>query len=134
MLRKAEVPVMMTRVQLALSRAGEHGGGPSLHFISPEGDDSDLSYLRRSATISLDFHSGSGRPVIGPLVLAAKRTLRRGLRWYLAPIVEQQSRFNHAALDLIEKMRLENEQLRSRLAQLAGDSGDRGDRGAYPRE
>ena len=121
MLRNADVPVVMTRVQLALSRAAENAG-TSLQFVSPEGDDSDLSYLRRAATISLDVHSGSGRPLIGPLVLAAKRTLRRALRWYLAPIVEQQSRFNHAALDLIERMRLENEQLRRRLASL-GDAG-----------
>jgi hypothetical protein len=118
MLRKADVPVMMTRVELALSR---HQGGSPLHFISPEGDDSDLSYLRRSATISLDFHSGSARPVIGPVVLAVKRQLRRGLRWYLAPVVEQQSRFNHAALDLIEKARLENEQLRRRVAALEAE-------------
>lgn len=118
MLGKVEVPVMMTRVQLALSRSGRDGdAGPSLHFISPEGEDSDLSYLRRSATISLDFHSGSARPVIGPAIVAAKRQLRRGLRWYLAPIVAQQSRFNHATLDLIEKLRLENEQLRARLAE-----------------
>jgi hypothetical protein len=125
MLRNTDVPVMMTRVQLALSRAArEDGGASSVHFISPDGEDSDLSYLRRSATISLDFHSGSSRPVIGPVVLAAKRTLRRALRWYLAPIVEQQSRFNHATLDLIEKARLENEQLRSRLAELADTAED----------
>ena len=116
MLRKADVPVMMTRVQLALIR-----DDAPLHFISPEGDDSDLSYLRRAATISLDFHSGSARPVIGPVVLALKRQLRRGLRWYLAPVVEQQNRFNHAALDLLEKARLENEQLRSRLAALESE-------------
>src|SRR5215218_4261419 len=109
-----DVPVMMNRVELELSRAARQGDATgALHFISPEGDDSDLSYLRRSATISLDFHSGSARPVIGPAVLLAKRQLRRALRWYLAPIVEQQSRFNHAALDLLEKVRLENEQLRS---------------------
>lgn len=126
MLRKADVPVMMTRVQLALSRAGRQGeSAPSLFFVSPEGDDADLSYLRRSATITLDFHSGSARPVIGPAVLALKRTLRRGLRWYMAPIVEQQSRFNHATIDLIEKLRLENEQLRARLAELeAGTASD----------
>lgn len=118
MLRKAEVPVMMTRVQLALERAERQGDAGRQHFISPEGDDSDLSYLRRSATISLDSHSGSARPVIGPAILVVKRQLRRGLRWYLAPIAEQQSRFNHAALDLIEKSRLENERLRSRLERL----------------
>jgi hypothetical protein len=122
MLRKADVPVMMTRVQLAMSRAEDRGGAARpLHFISPEGDDSDLTYLRRAATISLDVHSGSARPLIGPVVLAAKRWLRRGLRWYLAPVVEQQSRFNHAALDLIEKARLENEQLASRLEHLAAE-------------
>lgn len=123
MLGKVEVPVMMTRVQLALSRAGRDGEvAPFLHFVTPEGEDSDLSYLRRSATISLEFHSGSARPVIGPVIVAAKRQLRRCLRWYLAPIVTQQSRFNHATLDLIEKLRMEHEQLRARLAELAEKS------------
>jgi hypothetical protein len=121
MLRKTDVPVMMNRVELALSRAGREGdGAPSVFFVSPEGDDADLSYLRRSADISLDFHSGSGRPIVGPAVLLVKRTLRRGLRWYLAPIVAQQSRFNHATIDLIENLRLENERLRARLEELAG--------------
>lgn len=117
MLRKTNVPVMMTRVQLALTRAARQGEPASpAYFISPEGEDSDLSYLRKAATISFDSHSGSARRVIGPAVVTAKRSLRRAMRWYLAPIVEQQSRFNHATLDLIEKLRLENERLRSALA------------------
>lgn len=120
------VPVMMGRVELALARAARQGdGGAPLHFISPEGDDSDLSYLRRSATLSLEVQSGSDRPYLGPVVLAAKRRLRRALRWYMAPIAEQQSRFNHAALDLLEKLRLENEQLRMRLDRLVDEGGDR---------
>jgi hypothetical protein len=123
----AGVPVMMGRVQLALARAARRGEGATpLHFISPDGEDSDLSYLRRSATISLDVQSGSARPYLGPLVLAAKRRLRRAMRWYMAPIAEQQSRFNHAALDLLEKLRTENEQLRARLEQLVDDAGGPG--------
>lgn len=122
----AGVPVMMGRVELALARAARQGeGGTALHFITPEGEDSDLSYLRRSATLSLDVQSGSARPYLGPVVLAAKRRLRRALRWYMAPIAEQQSRFNSAVLDLLEKLRLENEQLRSKLEKLADGAGER---------
>jgi hypothetical protein len=45
------------------------------------------------------------------------------MRWYLAPIAEQQSRFNHATLDMIEKLRLENEQLRGRLGEVVAGGG-----------
>src|SRR5207248_3205659 len=51
------------------------------------------------------------RPIVGPAVRFAKRVVRRGLRWYVKPIMEQQSRFNHAVLDLTERVRLSYEKL-----------------------
>jgi hypothetical protein len=55
--------------------------------------------------------------------------VRRGLRWYIAPIVAQQIRFNHATLEVIERLRLQNEALSAEVedlqARLAGPGGER---------
>lgn len=122
MLRGSDVPEMMTRVELLLARtARTPAGSGGYHFVNPDGDSEDLQYLRRSASIEIEFHSGSARPVFGAVVRMGKRAVRRGLRWYLGPIMEQQSRFNHMTIDLLERARLENERLRARLDALAGD-------------
>lgn len=120
MLRGSDVSEMMTRVELVLARAARSpAGAHGYHFVNPEGEGQDVQYLRRSASIEIEFHSGSARPVFGPVVRMGKQAVRRGLRWYLGPIVEQQSRFNHMMIDLLEKARLENERLRARLDALA---------------
>lgn len=122
MLRGSNVPEMMTRVELLLARAARTpAGSGGYHFVNPDGDSEDTQYLRRAASIEIEFHSGSARPVVGPAVRIAKGIVRRGLRWYLGPIMEQQSRFNHMTIDLLEKARLENERLRTRLDAVIGD-------------
>ncbi len=120
------VPKMMTRVETALVRSARGGGGGGGGagargplFVFAEGDDDlGISQLRDPATIRVEFHSGSDRPVVGPAVRFAKRALRRILRWYVAPMWEQQNRLNHALLDMLEKLRLQNERLRADLDEL----------------
>jgi hypothetical protein len=63
-----------------------------------------LDRLRHPATIRTEFEAGSARPGVGPAVRLAKRVLRRSIRWYLDPIVEQQTRLNHAFLDALEEL------------------------------
>ncbi len=113
MLRGTDVSQMMTRVEMVLARAArspEAGGGVT--HLSSEGDaELGTARLRHPASIQIEFHSGSARPVIGPAIRLAKRALRRSLRWYIQPIIEQQSRFNHAVLDLVERLRLQQEKL-----------------------
>ncbi len=116
------VPKMMTRVEAVLTRAARAADGPGageLIFVFPEGDeDLGIAELRDPATIRVEFHSGSDRPVVGRVIRFAKRAVRRGLRWYVKPMWEQQTRFNHAVLDLLETLRLQNENLRSELEEL----------------
>jgi hypothetical protein len=127
MLRGTDVPRMMTRVQATLLRAARSHttGEPSVYVVSPVGD-SDLATarLRHLADIQIEFHSGSARPVIGPSIRFAKRLVRRGLRWYISPIVAQQTRFNHATLEVIEKLRLQNEALSAEVEDLQARLGD----------
>ncbi len=131
--------VMMTRVETALARAararrrvnGTSGAdadtakGPI--YVFPEGDDElGIALLRGPADIKVELPSGSDRLVIGPAVRFAKRLVRRGLRWYVAPIMEQQTRFNHSLLDMLERLRLENEKLRCELESQIHEGQDDG--------
>lgn len=124
MLQGNDVPRMMTRVQATLQRAERSHvtGGASVYMVSPVGD-SDLATarMRHLADIQIEFHSGSARPVIGPTIRLAKRAVRRGLRWYLGPIVAQQTRFNHATVEMLEKLRLQNESLSAEVERLQAD-------------
>ena len=91
----------------------------------PEGDDDlGIALLRGPADVQVELPSGSDRPVVGPVIRFGKRLVRRGLRWYVAPIMEQQSRFNHSLLDLIERLRLENERLRAEVESQVKDVRD----------
>ena len=101
-------------------RVGSPGtGGPI--YVPAEGDSEfGMSRLRNLATVTLEFPSGSDRPVVGGAIRLAKRVVRRGLRWYVAPMMEEQSRFNHGMLDLMEKLRLKQEQLAAEIDGLKG--------------
>jgi hypothetical protein len=130
------VNVMMTRVETALARAararrrstGPNGSdaapkGPI--YVFPEGDDDlGIALLRGPADIQIELPSGSDRLVIGPVIRFAKRVVRRGLRWYVEPIMAQQTRFNHSLLDLVERLRLENERLRTEVESQIHDGQD----------
>jgi hypothetical protein len=120
MLRETDVPRMMTRVATTLQRAARtpQGAAGVVHLAAEGDDEVPVGTVRAGADISIEFPSGSARPVVGPAILFAKRLVRRGLRWYLAPVVEEQSRFNHSVLDLLECLRLQQERLRSDLDDL----------------
>ena len=134
MLRGTDVPTLMVRVETALARARRR---PMLSrapiFVHREGDDEvGITRLRTPATVEIEFPSGSDRRVVGPAVRFAKRIVRRGLRWYVKPIIDQQNRFNHAVLDLAERLRLQNEQLRNELEDLRGAQDELGAESRVP--
>lgn len=109
----------MTRVQTILlggARTGETAGTVFLH--GGGGDDVGIARLRGPADIATEFPSGSDRVVVGPAVRFAKRAVRRGLRWYVGPMIEQQSQFNHLLLDVMERLRLQNERLTGEIEKL----------------
>ena len=120
MLRETDVPRMMTRVATTLQRAARSPeGAAGVMHLAAEGDDEvPVGVVRAQADIGIDFPSGSARPVIGPAILFAKRVVRRSLRWYIAPIVKEQSRFNHHVLDLVESLRWQQEKMRGDLEDL----------------
>jgi len=112
-LRGTDVATMMTRVGATLAAAERTpAGATGVLAVAPEGDaDVNVAVMRRNADIRVDFPPGSGRPVVGPVVRLGKRALRRAVSWYVKPMMEQQSRLNHALLDSIEHLRLRVEAL-----------------------
>ena len=107
-----DVPAVMTRVETILTRAARKRQATGTVFLhGAGGDDIGIARLRGPAHVAIEFPSGSDRAVIGPAVRFGKRAVRRGLRWYVGPIVTQQNRVNHMLLDVMERLRLENERL-----------------------
>lgn len=119
MMRNTEVPDLMRLVEGALMRRSTASDLAAPIILTPDGEgDMDIARLRHRATIHVEQPSGSARPVIGPAIVAVKRVVRRGLRFYLKPPFEQQTTFNHNVLDLFERARLENERLRREVEAL----------------
>ena len=111
-LQDADVRTVMARVGKALAR-WERARQPEtpIYVDGAEGDGLGIRWLREPARIDTRFASGSARPVVGPAVRLAKRAVRRGISWYVEPMMAQQSRFNAAVLDLAERMELAHERL-----------------------
>ncbi|MDQ4070031.1 MAG: hypothetical protein M3203_11255 [Actinomycetota bacterium] len=124
MLRGSEVPRTMRMVEAALATLDRRPPGerPAVTYVVPEHEvDPRMARLRSMATIRTEFHSGSARPIVGGAVRLGKRVVRRMLRWYVQPIMEQQTRFNHAVLDLVDRLRIELEQQVERRTVGAGE-------------
>jgi len=83
----------------------------------------------RTAPIDGEPPVDSTRLVVGPVVRFVKRLIRRSLRWWLQPVVDQVSRHNHAVVEVlgahnreILELRREVERLRRRVAELEAEA------------
>ena len=117
MLRNTDVPTMMMRVEATLDAAAKSpNGARGVMKVASEGDRHlNLGQARQLAGIETDFPATSDRAFVGRLIGFGKRALRRSMRWYVTPMIRQQTRFNHAAVDLFESVRLSVDRLARRL-------------------
>ncbi len=107
--------------------------------VAPPGwDDAALNRgaVRMEAAANVNPHQPIAWPTWPPglvpkLTAAAQKTLRRGLRWYIDPIVAQQNDFNRASADTAQEMRellralaVENARLTRRLAEVEARLAD----------
>jgi SAM-dependent methyltransferase len=110
MLKGSDVPAVMTRVEAAMVRNARSRKPKQVVVVSDTTEDGlGIGALRQPGTIQTEFASGSARPVVGKAVRYGKRAVRRGLRWYVKPMMEQQSRFNQTTLDLAERLHVADE-------------------------
>jgi hypothetical protein len=112
-----DVDVQRTMLSLELTLERTHPAGTVI-FDGTDPHMFGAGNLRRAAVISTEFNSGSDRPVIGPAIRHAKRLVRRGLRWYVAALFDQQSRFNNQLVDAVEQLSVRQEHLVSVIGEL----------------
>jgi hypothetical protein len=70
----------------------------------------------RLATVTAHWGIVSELPILGGIVVIAKRGMRIALRWYINPIVEQQNAFNDAVVRSLYELQAENDRLRASIA------------------
>lgn len=87
-------------------------------------DDATLALQTMRATQRNEAHRVimSHRPVIGSLIVFAKKLVRRCLKWYINPICDQQSVFNDAVCTEMEELHDTVQQLSSGLSDMQNDS------------
>ncbi|MGP8161160.1 MAG: hypothetical protein ACLQGJ_08055 [Candidatus Dormibacteria bacterium] len=71
----------------------------------------------------------STRPVVGGVIVFGKRVVRRLLAWYVAPIAQDQTRFN---LAILRELRALEERV-ARLEERAASSPEEPEKGSRPR-
>ncbi len=62
--------------------------------------------------------------VLPKIVAFLQKVVRRSLRWYINPIVEEQNRFNAAVVRALDALAQENAQLRAEIQALRAGLGD----------
>lgn len=79
----------------------------------------------RTTDVSPDPSILSTRPVVGPLIRLLKRTVSRGLRWYVAQVTAQLTSHNRAVVEVLDahnreitELRHEVDRLRRRVREL----------------
>jgi hypothetical protein len=65
----------------------------------------------------------AGRTLYERAWVLVHKVVRRGLQWYIPPIVAQQNAFNDAATQAIRLLAESNQELRAQLARQAGGAG-----------
>lgn len=107
-LRRVESAVRQRHAQLAT------------RSVEREAVQAQLFELRESELLR-EVTTSSPRPVIGPLLVWARKVVYHlFVKWQLRPLLQQQSRFNRAAADLLEQSLETQERMAEELERLRG--------------
>jgi len=87
-----------------------------LDIITPEIEiERALKYLDSISIISTNFYIGkSEKKIYGEIVFFIKRLIRKLIRWYINPIIEQQNKYNRASFNIIKTMYENFEELKNK--------------------
>ena len=81
-------------------------------------NDTKLHHLKSQATLH-EHHFHSALPVIGPLIAwFRERWNRVATKWYIRPLIQQQSEFNQQVADLLSEQSQVVQQLEAQVARL----------------
>lgn len=67
---------------------------------------SALSAMQKAQYMNTEWTVASHKKIIGKPIVAVKRLIRKGVRWYVRPPMIQQSEFNRNALDVIRNLQM----------------------------
>ena len=81
--------------------------------VPDDGGNNAVEDAARLATVTAHWGIVSDLPILGRLVVIAKRAMRIALRWHINPIVEQQNAFNDAVVRSLYELQAENDRLRA---------------------
>lgn len=109
-LRRVESAVRQRHAQLAT------------RSVEREAVQAQLLELRETELLR-EATTTSSRPVLGPLLVWSRKVVYHlFLKWQLRPLLQQQSRFNRAAADLLEQSLETQEKLAEELERLRGET------------
>jgi hypothetical protein len=86
--------------------------------------ESSVDEAARLSVVNAHWGIASDEPLVGPVLVVARRVMRLALRWYINPLVEQQNTFNEAVVRALHELRAENDDLRARLERATAVASD----------
>ena len=113
-----DVSQVMMHVKAALVRNANDDRNANVIIVDMDSDSFGVSHLRKRATITVDGEIGSARPIVGKAIRFTKRVVRRLLRWYIKPSWEQQSAINRELIEAMNRLYIQNEEIRAELTVL----------------
>jgi len=105
-LRALREQVKARRARLSNFGAGDGDDGASLAPLWQT-----VEEVNRHWSVNSNLPIASTVPGLGAVLIYAKRIVRRLLRWYIDPLVEQQNRFNSAAASALVEVFAHHERL-----------------------
>ena len=124
-----DVEAVVGEIRAEVARRRAAGGYPAALVASLEAqldtDPSDVP-LEDLADIQTVRPLGSGRPgAAGRLAVTTKRAVRRGVAWYVRPIVEDQVRLNYTLVRRLYELEDRVGELERQVRALGGDPAGR---------
>lgn len=100
-------------------------GGEELRAATGEGqvevlygmDTAGVETLSRAALIEPPASAATARPYIGAAAGVAKKLVRKAIAWYVNPLAHQESRFNQATVNVVERLARQIDRVEERTRQ-----------------
>lgn len=126
-----DVKALMDEIRGEVNRKREAGVYPpeiadeldlrSSSPTSPEAFKAGISNLRSVIPFSIEPRITSSRPSLTPVIVRVKRTIHRGVSWYIANIVDQINWFASRSIRMFEQIIERSDALEKRVSELESE-------------